>query len=266
MRKHNKKDILAHAMRYLSGSLPIMTENNHKIILNERLGFKTIGVNFAPASRSVRFGGVNMCKDASPLCIGGCLQHSGHNVYSKSDFARIARTVAFTMEPPTFVDRLRKEIDRFIKRTRKKGLEPSVRINLLSDATTLAWNMAHEFSNVQFVDYTKEILGVEKLMDYGSVPSNLSWGISLSETNWKEWRRVMDRGMYWGAVVIDAKKGSAIPQSFDGLDCIDGDLSDARWLTPPGSVAVLRIKGTKEAKRIARKGFAIPKEDHRWTY
>jgi hypothetical protein len=69
-RKHDKEKILKHAQRYLNGSLKIMTENNHKIVLNEKLGFKTIGVNFAPAKTSKPYGGGNFCAKYTPGCFG----------------------------------------------------------------------------------------------------------------------------------------------------------------------------------------------------
>ena len=263
-RKHDKAKILEHARRYLNGSLKIMTENNHKIVLNEKLGFKTIGINFAPAKTSKPYGGGNFCAKYTPGCFGSCLENTGHNIYSTADFARIARSVAYTLEPETFQARVCVELERFFKRTKRAGLEPSVRVNLLSDQIELAWALSRKYEDVQFTDYTKRIDHVTSLLNHGAVSPNMSWGLSLSESNWQEWRHTMDRGLFWGAVVIDAKKGEAIPQTFDGLHCVDGDLHDARWLTPKGCVAVLRLKGSKEAKRIARKGFAIPKEDSRW--
>jgi hypothetical protein len=269
-RKHDKQKILDHARRYLSGSLKIMSENNAKIILNKKLGFKTIGINFAPAKTSKPYGGGNFCLKYTPLCFGGCLENTGHNVYSTADFARIARSVAFTLEPDTFQARVCVELEKFFKRTKRAGLEPSVRVNLLSDQIELAWSLSRKYEDVQFTDYTKRIDHVAALTRRGMVSENMSWGLSLSESNWEAWRYEMGNEysapLFWGAVVIDAKKGEAIPQTFDGLHCVDGDLHDARWLTPPGCVAVLRLKGSKEAKRIARKGFAIPKEDPRWNH
>jgi len=265
MLKHNAEAVTDKARRYLSGKLKIMTENNHKIVLNEVLGYKTIGINLAPHKRSTPYGGANLCKNASPLCIGGCLQESGHNIYSTADLARIARAVAFTMDPFKFVSNVRREIDSFIARTRRKGLEPTCRPNLLSDLIGLTLQLARAYPSIQFCDYTKRIGDVLALHDRGEVPSNLSWGLSLSEINWPTWRDAMSRSVFWGAVVFDVDKGADLPSTFDGLQCIDGDLHDARWLTPKGTVAALRLKGTNKAKEIARKGFAIQREDPRWN-
>jgi hypothetical protein len=169
------------------------------------------------------------------------------------------------MDPFKFVSNVCKEVDLFVARTIRKGLVPTCRVNLLSDLVLLALQLANRYPSIQFCDYTKRIGDVLTLHDEGKIPTNLSWGLSLSEINGNEWRKAMARGIFWGAVVFDVDKGADLPESFDGLQCIDGDLNDARWFTPKGTVAALRLKGTNKAKEIARKGFAIQRGDPRWN-
>jgi hypothetical protein len=249
--------------RYLSGDLAIATTSNVKILKNVEVGYKTIGVNFAPAESSVHYGGFNTCKGSTPGCRGGCLRFSGHNVSGMAGSARIARTVAYNVDPWNFMRLLKSEIKRFEARETKKGFKVSYRGNLLSDLVWLSMEIAQEFPDIQCVDYTKRIGTVERMIP-AYVPDNMSWGLSLSESNFADWHRCLLAGKFWGAVVFDVAKGQPLPESFAGLPCIDGDVHDARWLTPKGTIAALRIKGTKKAKAIARKsGFAVSPKDPR---
>ena len=249
--------------RYLSGDLAIATTSNVKILKNVEVGYKTIGVNFATAESSVPYGGFNTCQRSTAGWSGGGLRCAGHNVAGMAGIARIARTVAYNVDPWSFMRLLKSEIKRFEAREKKKGFKVSYRGNLLSDLVWLSMEIAQEFPGIQCVDYTKRIGTVERMIPV-HVPANMSWGLSLSESNFADWHRCLVAGKFWGAVVFDVAKGQPLPESFAGLPCIDGDVHDARWLTPKGTIAALRIKGTKKAKAIARKsGFAIDPGDPR---
>jgi hypothetical protein len=50
------------------------------------------------------------------------------------------------------------------------------------------------------------------------------------------------------AVVMDVKRGKAIPDSFLHLPVVDGDLTDDLWAHPAGAIVGLRAKGTKDAR------------------
>lgn len=46
------------------------------------------------------------------------------------------------------------------------------------------------------------------------------------------------------AVVFGTPKGHALPETWHGYRVVDGDVSDLRFLDPPGTVVGLRAKGS----------------------
>jgi hypothetical protein len=69
--------------------------------------------------------------------------------------ARIWKTQLLHSDRARFLEFLRYDIGRLIRRARKLGLTPAVRLNGTSDLPWLSLQMSQEFPDVQFYDYTK---------------------------------------------------------------------------------------------------------------
>jgi len=60
--------------------------------------------------------------------------------------------------------------------------------------------------------------------------------------------------MYNKAVVFNLKKSEPLPETFKGLEVIDGDTHDMRFLDKPNKVVGLRAKGKA---KVDDTGFVI---------
>jgi hypothetical protein len=172
--------------------------------------------------------------------------------------ARIARTKLFFTDRKAFMLHLSAEIFSFVRKARRAGLVPVIRLNGTSDirwenqrfSTILASynNLMERFPDVQFYDYTK-------ITNRKGVPSNYHITFSLAENNDAHAASVLAAG---GNVAV-VYRDKALPQSYAiaGVtrDVVSGDDSDLRFLDPRGVIIGLYAKG--RAKKDAL-GFVRP--------
>lgn len=209
---------------------------NPKVAKNEKLGKAGAVLHLAPANMS----GYEVCQGASDGCRAACLHYAGNPAFANNKTkARVARTKMLFEQRDAFMAQLHKEITAHVKRSKKLGLDPVVRLNGTSD---IIWerkkcgdypNIMAAFPDVQFYDYTKLYRPVDI--------SNYHLTFSLSENNQDKAQAALDAG--WNlAVVFQAK---ALPDTFMGLPVIDGDETDYRPADPKGCVVGLKVKGPK---------------------
>ena len=92
-------------------------------------------------------------------------------------------------------------------------------------------NIFEMFPSVQFYDYTKIMRkSLTKISNYHVV-------FSRSESNKEQVKRAYQLGMNV-AVVFDQ-----VPSEFEGIEVINGDLHDLRFLDKPGTIVGLKAKG-----------------------
>lgn len=214
------------------------------------LGFFTAILHLSPHKIS----GVNLCPSASAGCIAACLNTAGRGGIIKKgettntvQLARLRRSRFFIENRQGFLDQLRKEIRAFIKRCKKLGLRPAVRLNGTSDVMWELTGIMAEFPDVVFYDYT----AIEYRM--GSVlPANYDLTFSRKEDNDDKVMRVLAKGKNV-AVVFQ----HYLPEYWNGYRVIDGTKHDLRALDPKGVVVGLLAKG--KAKKDTS-GFVILQE------
>ena len=237
---------------------------NPKTIKGQSQGFMTAILYLSPASSS----GFNVCAFAVRAgCIDGCLSTAGHGGISKGSkkftapdgsqlpdnviqHARIRRTRLYFEARVEFFNQLIKEIIAFIKKAKRAGLTPVIRLNGTSD---IAWenqqvtyqgftypNIFAVFSDVQFYDYAKTYNRA-----YKTLPANYHLSLSYSEASEdyadKVAKAAKDTGRNLIVVVRSEKLKQVMLQSDPKF--IDGDLSDLRFLDKPNSVVLLKAKG-----------------------
>lgn len=226
----------------------LLSGSNTKIIKGEGKGYKTYILHLAPYTAA---GYSNVCPKATPGCIAGCLNLSGHGGMIKPDGtskvqeARIRRTRLFFEDRDTFMEYLEQDINAAIRQAARQGLTPVFRLNGTSD---LSWekyklkgsdkNVFEMFDNIQFYDYTK-VLGrkVDHLPNY-----HLTF--SRAENNDKDVAKALKKGMNVAAVY------DQIP---DGMYSADHD--DLRFLDPKVGMMGLKVKGWRAKKDDT--GFVI---------
>ena len=183
-------------------------------------------------------------------CKSACLNTAGlGGVYPSIQKARQRKTDLFLNDRDEFMRQLVHDIEKFIRACERKDKLPAIRLNGTSD---IQWekididgqNIFEMFPNVQFYDYTKiPTRKVDKIPNY-----HLTW--SYSEAN-EKYAEMFDQVPNNKAVVFRTKD---LPSMFRGLEVIDGDTHDMRFLDKPNSVVGLKAKG--QAKKDYS-GFVI---------
>jgi hypothetical protein len=237
----------------------------------EKSGFLTAILHLAPYTLSGR----NVCPDATVQCAADCLNTAGrggiiqHGKRTNAiQRARIRRTRLFFDYRATFLLRLAEEIKRHCARARRFGLLPAVRLNGTSD---IAWEriasyLFARFSDVTFYDYTKS---ESRMMEYLTRPydthtayvrrwpDNYHLTFSRSESNAESCARILAAGGNVAAV-FSTKRGAPLPDTWNGVRVIDGDISDLRFTDPRGVVVGLRAKGrARRPHDYDGKGFVL---------
>ena len=219
----------------------LLTAGNAKIVKGESLGFMTKGIHLAPANLS----GYEACQWRSKGCTMSCLNTAGRGQMNSVQDSRIAKTRLFFEEQFDFLAKLTKEITSTIKSAIKKEMEAVFRLNLTSDIT---WesvffdeerpkNIFDKFPETQFYDYTKSFQRMAQFLN-GEFPSNYHLTFSRSENNQKLVEMVLEMG---GNVAVVFR--NQLPKTWNGIEVVNGDETDLRFLDKQGVVVGLIEKG-----------------------
>jgi hypothetical protein len=181
----------------------------------------------------------NLCAMAETAkCHEGCLFTAGRGAMNTVQQGRERKTMWLLSDPVGFYDALNKDIETFIRRQRKNGITPCIRLGGTDDKGD-GIKLAEHHPDAQFYDYTKVIKRA-----YQKLPANYHITLSYSEADMK----------YADEVVMAVVFRDKLPDTFRGLQVIDGDKDDLRFLDPKGVVVGLLAKG--RAKKDTS-GFVI---------
>ena len=229
---------------------------NPKVAKSEKLGVLTGVLHLAPANES----GYEVCPMRSAGCTAACLHTAGNPAYLENKKkSRITRTKAYFENREAFMNLLVLEMDKLIKSADKQKLVPAFRLNGTSDIRWESvkfqlWDWVAErtgldyggkttlfelFDNVQFYDYTK-------LHNRKNIPANYHLTFSLNETN-REFATHQPLNI---AVVFAGE----VPETYLGLEVIDGDEHDYRPDDPSKVVVGLKAKGLARSDET---GFTV---------
>lgn len=200
-----------------------------------------------------RIGGklATVCEWSTVACRKACLFRAGRGRFDNVHNARVRRTLLLHRDPCTFHSILDSDLVKLQERAYRKGTPAVARLNGTSDRDWTATYQKHP--KVRFWEYTKS---TERVLAYlrGQWPVNASVCYSRNERDGDAVAMALaDRGAVV-AVVFSTPKGEPLPPTWYGLPVTDGDLTDARYLDPPGTIVGLRAKGP--AKRD-RSGFVV---------
>lgn len=212
----------------------LLTSANAKTQKGESLGYFTGILYLSPSDES---GIMNTCQFATAGCRQACLgAHAGRNVMPANVQSRFWKTMLLAENRALFLDCLRWDIGKIARRAKALGMKPAIRVNGSSDLAWIGMQMAAEFPEVQFYDYTK--LPKPELR----VRANYAITFSYSGENLQDALHALAHGVNV-AVVFDTQKGAALPATWHGYRVIDGDAHDLRFLDDRGVVVGLRAKG-----------------------
>lgn len=247
----SSSDIKSALAAYVSGSRPILTQANPKLLKGNAAGWLSTGIHFAPGKISGR----NVCPGATRGCLLSCLYTAGHGAFTVTQLSRIARTWYFQRHRGQFLEQLERELLAFFRLAKRHALNPAVRLNLTSD---IAWenvktasglSLMERFPEVQFYDYTK-ITGRMSRFLIGDFPANYHLTFSRAETPESERLALSFLASGGNAAAVFRK----LPQSWHGFPVLNGDADDLTFLRPAGSVFGLVAKG---AAKKDTSGFVI---------
>mgnify|MGYP003332076982 CR=1 FL=1 len=229
--------------------MKLLSTGNPKTLKGMQQGYNTYILHLAPGSLS----GKNTCPKATAGCLAACLNTAGRGGMFKRgentntiQQARIRKTQLFYNDRDAFMQLLVKDINLAIKQSAQAGLIPVFRLNGTSDISFEKYpltignvtysNIFAYFEYVQFYDYTK-VLGRKV-----SGISNYSLTFSAADGNDLDVLLARKAGMNI-ATVFGIKKGSPMPEYYNGLPVFNGDESDLRFLDPKQVVVGLYAKG-----------------------
>jgi hypothetical protein len=219
-----------------------------KSVKGERYHYVTGMQYLTPADGS---GVANLCAYASPGCQWACLNTAGHGdprMGNVVQLARLTRTAYWQYQRSAYWTQLIKEVDALVRKAKRKAMIPVVRLNgtsdivwertrVVIDGVTLAPNIMALYPHIQFYDYTKWPFDKREALS-----PNYHLTFSRSENNHAEAMHNLANGRSV-AVVFDTKKGQPLPESWNGYQVIDADISDLRFLDANGVICGLRAKG-----------------------
>tara|TARA_R110000782_G_scaffold5831_4_gene20156 strand:+ start:1170 stop:1895 length:726 start_codon:yes stop_codon:yes gene_type:complete len=209
--------------------MSLLTTSNPKTQKGVKLGYLTAIQHFAPSTLS----GSNVCDFATPQCIRFCLNKAGRGGIIKAgehtnaiQLARIARTKMFLDDQFVYMGQLFKELASHKRKASKLDLVPCVRLNGTSD---IRWeevmsSVFWRFEDVQFYDYTKDFVRMQRFLTNRWPTKNYHLTFSRSELNDDQCDWVIDHGGNVAVVFDD------VPDGYKGLEVINGDDSDLRFL------------------------------------
>ena len=217
----------------------LLTAGNAKIVKGEKLGYMTKGIHLAPANLS----GYEACQWRSKGCTMACLNTAGRGQMNSVQDSRIAKTKLFFEQKLAFMEKLGREIASGIKSAKKKAMTAVFRPNLTSDLTweniedEQGLTLMQKFPETQFYDYTKSFGRMAKFIN-GELPSNYHLTFSRSEHNWSLVSMVLEMGGNVAVVFRDQ-----LPKTWKGIEVINGDENDLRFLDKQGVIVGLIEKG-----------------------
>ena len=187
--------------------------------------------------------GVNICPFASPGCAASCLNTAGRGKFTKTQKARLNRTLHYLSDRVGFLQRLRAEILYHATLNKKVVF----RLNGTSDLNFNSFikEMHKIVPHVIYYDYSKNLQQAIKSLE---IP-NYHVTFSRSETNEVDCLKALSIGV--NVAVVFRNK---LPATWNGFDVVDGDITDARFLDKSGVVVGLLAKGKGKKDKT---GFVV---------
>lgn len=221
-----------------------------KTTKGEAIGFLTGILYLAPAT-TTKWNTCSMAKVAQ--CDKACLYTAGRGAFSSVQQARIRKTEWFFTDRDSFMLQLAEDIAKLVKKAKKLGLTPLVRLNGTSD---IRWETIHVansnnnifdfFPDVQFYDYTKDA-------NRKDLPAN--YDLTFSYSGVEGFQPFVTKALLNNMrMAVVFRKEQDIPQSFMGIPVVSGDKSDVRHLDDDGVIVGLYAKGKA---KLDQTGFVV---------
>jgi len=220
----------------------------------ETFGFLT-GILYLAPYKSTAYNTCSMAETAD--CGKACLFTAGRGAMSPVAQGRVNKTIWFFTERQSFMAQLAVNIRQLIRKAKRKGLIPLIRLNGTSDIRweSIAFidadgteyvNIFAAFPDIQFYDYTKDV-------NRKGLP--LNYDLTFSYSGVVGFQPFVNKAIANGMrLAVVFRSVAAIPASFKGMPVIGGDNSDIRHLEDKGVVVALYAKGKA---KLDMTGFVV---------
>jgi hypothetical protein len=205
----------------------------------------------------------NLCPHASAGCLAACLFTAGRaGIFEAVNAARVMRTRFLHDNRKAFLITLKGEIAALIRKAKRRGLKPVLRLNGTSDLPweKLAPELFTEFPRLRVYDYTKSLRRAVAFAK-GELPRNYHLTFSYSETNATAAGIALAAGVNVAAVADGVRPGErfTLPGMTEARPTFSADRHDLRFLDRKGKdgrgrIGVLKAKGKAKADAS---GFVI---------
>lgn len=216
----------------------LLNIDNPKTVKGEKYGIRTAVLYLSPAKKS----GVNLCAMSHiAKCEGPCLDEAGRGAMSSVQMSRLRKTLFMLQYWDEFKAMLLTEVLIHAKYCAKHDLRCAVRLNGTTDIRweNKLWDAMvslHREHGVQWYDYTK----IANRM----VPDLSIYDLTFSYSGVPEYQRYVKTAVDMGMrLAVVFRYRIDIPKTFMGMNVVDGDDSDLRFLEPQGVVSALYAKG-----------------------
>jgi len=205
---------------------------------DDAVGRLTAVVYLAPAFLSGREVCIKRTDECTTLCLGIT---SGRMVMTPVQEAMVWKTALRFGAPDLYFTLLCIEIKALVKKAKKLGLAPRVRLDGTSDLGD-AEKLCALFPECGFYEYTKVARRAHRWLDKHP---NLRVALSFTGYNKTECIEYINMGGVV-AVATDLTRHDAKPATHWGINVIDGDKHDDVSADPRGSIRMLSWKGPRD--------------------
>lgn len=238
--------------------MKLLGTSNAKTVKGESLSYLTGILYLSPSTLS---GVGNVCPWAG-RCKEACLNSAGRGAFNSVQNARIKKTRFFFADRDAFMEALYEDCKALVRRAKRKGLLPCIRLNGTSDLAfhrlivpSQGKTLMELFPDVPFYDYSKS---VKKALDNAKGLHAPNYYVTFSRdsaANEPECEQVLRAGGNVSVVFRDS-----LPPTYFHRPVLNGDVTDLRFLDRraragrSGYVVGLKAKG--KAKQD-RSGFVV---------
>jgi len=218
----------------------LLTDGNSKTAKSRGFGWKTWTLELLPHSAGIDF---NVCEFSTPGCRKHCVVWSGHGKVPAVIEARRRRKILFARNPAAFHSMLLFDFVDARKFAERKQVRAAIRPNAFSDVPWEERLRLDHWPDIQFYDYTKDWDRAMRFVD-GELPDNYHLVYSWSDREQDECpiRTAKEHGVSI-ALPGDKDKWRAACKKAR-VPFVDGDEHDMTFLHEPGSLIVLKPKGS----------------------
>lgn len=240
----------------------LLTSDQDKLALGESLGWRTVGLQLAPAREALRPDVTGTLCPLAGICALSCVKGMGQNDFAPAADTRAWRTAVILGAPQLGFELLARELESFSRSARKDRFLPAARLNTIADLDWRPFLDAYwrRIGDIRYYDYTKvpsRALREAELSQMGGTGPRWDLVYSVSELSDPAKVTGMVRRGVKVSVVTTRKKGELLARDKRyGGNVVDGDVHDLTFLHPAGTVLDLSFKSRRNLDSQRAAAFA----------